>query len=80
MKSNTKRFPWFWLFYIVYILAAAGLIFYGLTWVWDSLEVYEKTRPVHYMEDALPIFEESETEELQKYLTNQNQRFILLWI
>ena len=71
MKSSTRRFPWFWLFYVLYIILVAGALFYGLTRLWDFLDVYERTRPVHFMESSLSVFEESHSGELQKYLTNQ---------
>ncbi|MBP3611343.1 MAG: hypothetical protein J6J42_13525 [Lachnospiraceae bacterium] len=70
MKNNIRRFPWFWLFYVLYILLLGGAIVYGLSQLWKFLTVYENTRPVHFMEDTLTIFQESETEEFQNYLTN----------
>jgi len=70
MKNNTRRFPWFWLFYVVYILLLAGTLLFGLTLLWDFLDVYERTRPVHFMETSLSVFEESNSVELQKHLTN----------
>lgn len=72
MKSNTRRrFPWFWLFYVLYIALFIGALYYGLSRLWDFLDVYERTRPVHFMEEALPLFEEEHSSELQGYLTNQ---------
>jgi len=71
MKSNTRRFPWFWLFYILYIALLSGALYYGLSRLWDFLDVYERTRPVHFMEDSMSLFEESGAGDLQNYLTNR---------
>lgn len=70
MKSKTRRFPWFWLFYVIYIAALAGAIYYGLSLLWDFLSVYENTRPIHHMERTLSIFEEENSDDLERYLTN----------
>lgn len=70
MKNETSRFPWFWLFYLLYILLLAGAIHYGLSLLWKFLSVYEDTQPVHFMERSLSVFEEGENTELKKHLTN----------
>lgn len=70
MRSKSHRFPWFWLFYLLYIVLLAGAIYYGLSLLWNFLTVYENTRPVHSMEQSLTVFDEANTEELQRYLTN----------
>jgi len=69
-KTKSKKAPVFWILCIVYALALSGLVFYGLSWLWKFLAVYEETRPVHFMEESLSILEESEAEKLQTYLTN----------
>ncbi len=71
MKNDTRRFPWFWLLYILYIALLAGALIFGLSRLWDFLDVYERTRPVHFMESSLSVFEESNSGELQNYLTNK---------
>ena len=70
MKNNTRRFSWFRLFYVLYILLLTGAIIFGLSVLWNFLATYENTRPVHCMERSLSVFEESETALLTQYLTN----------
>ena len=70
MKNNTRRFPWFWLFYVLYIILLIGALAFGLSRLWDFLDVYERTRPVHFMEATMPLFEKSHSGELQNYVTN----------
>ena len=55
MRSKSHRFPWFWLFYLLYIVLLAGAIYYGLSLLWNFLTVYENTRPVHSMEQSLTV-------------------------
>lgn len=71
MRINSeRRFPWFWLFYLLYILLIAGILFFGLSLLWNFLDVFEQTRPVHFMEKSISVFEESGRDELQAHLTN----------
>lgn len=73
MKSRVKRkkAPVFLIICIIYAVMLIGMVLYALSWLWKFLEIYEQTRPVHYMEESLCVFEESETEQLQTYLTNK---------
>ena len=68
--ERTKKFPWFRLFYVLYILLLTGAVLYGLVMLWKFLAVYEASRPVHYMERALCLFERYETEQMQEYMVN----------
>ena len=70
MKNKPKRFPWFWLFYVLYIAAFAAAIYYGLSLLWNFLDVYESTRPVHCMERTMTIFEKENADDLEHHLTN----------
>ena len=69
-KETNKKISAFWKIYIGYILALVALISGGLILLWNFLAVYEETRPVHFMEKTLTVFQESETEQLKTYLTN----------
>lgn len=69
-RIKSKKVPVFWILCSVYAVILAGVVIYGLSWLWNFLAVYEETRPVHAMETSLTIFEESETGQLQTYLTN----------
>jgi len=70
MKNNTRRFPWFWLFYALYTFILAGAIIFGISLLWNFLSVYESTRPVHCMEQSLTVFQKDNAQELAPYLTN----------
>ena len=70
MKNKERKFPWFWVLYVVYVLALAGTICYGISWLWKFLAVYENTRPVHCMERTMDVFDVTKKEQLQSYMTN----------
>lgn len=69
-QKNKKKFPLFWMFYLVYTLLLAGAIVFGLNMLWKFLDVYEATRPVHEMETAISVLEPENRETLSRYLTN----------
>lgn len=69
-RKAGKKFPFFWFFYGLYSFLLVGAIGFGLFQLWRFLDVYEETRPVHEMETQLSIFDRSQEQVLQAYLTN----------
>lgn len=69
-KKTGKKFPFFWFFYGLYSFLLIGVIGFGLFQLWRFLDVYEETRPAHKMETQLSMFDRSQEQTLQEYLTN----------